>query len=121
MPVHRQPFIGGNLATDNMTPGIRQLSVGTNDVLQVGGDRSVTVGRNDTLAVTAGQSVSVGKTLRLQAGDQLELVCGAASLLMKKDGTVVIKGKDITLEGTGKINIKASGDVVLKGNKVTQN
>ena len=26
---------------------------------------------------------------------------------MKKDGTIVIKGKDITIEGSGKINVKA--------------
>jgi type VI secretion system secreted protein VgrG len=40
---------------------------------------------------------------------------------MKKDGTITIKGKDITLEGSGKINVKASGDVVIKGSKIKQN
>ena len=40
---------------------------------------------------------------------------------MKKDGTVVIKGKDITIEGSGKINVKASSDVIIKGSKVMQN
>ena len=40
---------------------------------------------------------------------------------MKKDGTIAIKGKDITLEGSGKINVKASSDVVIKGSKITQN
>jgi type VI secretion system secreted protein VgrG len=109
------------MATDNSMPGNRQLSVGTNDVLTIGGDRNVTIGRNDALTVTASKTVGVGKTLRVQAGDQLELVCGAASLLLKKDGTVIIRGKDITLEGSGKINIKASADVVIKGNKITQN
>ena len=37
---------------------------------------------------------------------------------MKKDGTIVIKGKDITVNGSGKINMKASSDVVIKGSKV---
>jgi type VI secretion system secreted protein VgrG len=37
---------------------------------------------------------------------------------MKKDGTIVIKGKDITVQGSGKINVKADGDVVIKGSKV---
>ncbi|MBL8302664.1 MAG: hypothetical protein JNM26_07825, partial [Ideonella sp.] len=55
------------------------------------------------------------------AGDSLELVCGDARILLKKDGTVVIKGKDISLEGSGKIHIKASSDVVIKGSKVVQN
>jgi type VI secretion system secreted protein VgrG len=40
---------------------------------------------------------------------------------MKKDGTVTIKGKDITLDGSGKINVKASSDVVVKGSKVGLN
>ena len=46
---------------------------------------------------------------------------GDASITMKKDGTIVIKGKDITVEGSGKINVKASGDVVMKGSKITGN
>jgi type VI secretion system secreted protein VgrG len=37
---------------------------------------------------------------------------------MQKDGTIAIKGKDITIEGSGKINVKASSDVVVKGSKV---
>jgi type VI secretion system secreted protein VgrG len=45
------------------------------------------------------------------------MLCGDASIVMRKDGTIVIKGKDITVEG----NVKASGDVVLKGSKVSQN
>ena len=40
---------------------------------------------------------------------------------MKKDGAIVIKGKDITIEGSGKINVKTSGDMVMKGTKVQQN
>jgi type VI secretion system secreted protein VgrG len=37
---------------------------------------------------------------------------------MKKDGTITIKGKNITINGSGKINVKASSDVVIKGSKV---
>ena len=37
---------------------------------------------------------------------------------MKKDGTIAIKGKDITIEGSGKINVKADGDIVMKGTKI---
>jgi type VI secretion system secreted protein VgrG len=37
---------------------------------------------------------------------------------MKKDGTIQIKGKDITINGSGKVNVKASSDVVIKGSKV---
>jgi type VI secretion system secreted protein VgrG len=37
---------------------------------------------------------------------------------MQKNGTIAIKGKDISIEGSGKINVKASSDVVVKGSKV---
>jgi len=40
---------------------------------------------------------------------------------MKKDGTIIIKGKDITVEGSGKVNVKASSDLVLKGSKIAGN
>ena len=40
---------------------------------------------------------------------------------MKKDGTITIEGKDITLNGSGKITVKASGDVIVKGSKINQN
>jgi type VI secretion system secreted protein VgrG len=49
------------------------------------------------------------------------LKTGDASITMKKDGTIQIKGKDITIMGSGKINVKADGDVVVKGSKITQN
>ena len=40
---------------------------------------------------------------------------------MKKDGTIQIKGKDITIRGSGKINVKADSDVIIKGSKVAAN
>ena len=40
---------------------------------------------------------------------------------MNKDGTIVIKGKDITIEGSGKINVNAFNNIVMKGSKISQN
>ena len=40
---------------------------------------------------------------------------------MKKDGTISIKGKDITLTGSGKITVKADGNIKMNGAKITQN
>jgi type VI secretion system secreted protein VgrG len=51
----------------------------------------------------------------------LELVVGHASLVMKKDGTIVLKGRDITIEGSGRINVKAASTVDIKGSKLSQN
>ena len=57
------------------------------------------VGKDDTL--------TVGKNLVDHAGDSITLTTGKASITMKKDGTIMIKGKDITIDGAGKINGKA--------------
>jgi type VI secretion system secreted protein VgrG len=40
---------------------------------------------------------------------------------MKKDGTIAIEGKDITIKGSGKINVKASSDVIIKGSAIHNN
>ena len=58
---------------------------------------------------------------RDQTVDVKHIVVGDASVTLKKDGTIVIRGKDITIEASGKIDIKAAGEVVLKGSKITQN
>ena len=60
----------------------------------------------------------MARTSSIDAGDSITIKTGSASITMKKDGTIVIKGKDITIEGSGKINVKASSDVVIKGSKV---
>ena len=53
--------------------------------------------------------------------DSVSITTGSASITMKKDGTITIKGKDITIDGSGKINVKASSDIVMKGSKILQN
>jgi type VI secretion system secreted protein VgrG len=40
---------------------------------------------------------------------------------MKKNGDIVLEGKNLQLDDSGKINMKASSDVVLEGSKVTSN
>jgi len=79
----------------------------------VGKARSTSVGEDDKL--------SVGKNLVISAADSVSITTGSASITMKKDGTITIKGKDITIEGSGKINVKASSDIVMKGSKILQN
>ena len=71
------------------------------------------VGKDDKL--------SVGKNLVITAADSVSITTGSASITMKKDGTITIKGKDITIDGSGKINVKASSDIVMKGSKILQN
>jgi type VI secretion system secreted protein VgrG len=107
----------------------QSLSVGANQSESVKGNASKSVDGNDALAVKGNGStkidgddaIKVGKNLVIDAGDSVTIKTGSASITMKKDGTITIKGKDITVDGSGKINIKASSDVVIKGSKIGAN
>jgi type VI secretion system secreted protein VgrG len=66
-------------------------------------------------------SVNVEKTLTVEAFDSITFVCGTSNFQLKKDGTIVLEGKDLTLKGSGKINVKASSDITMKGSKINQN
>ncbi|MHB8473112.1 MAG: type VI secretion system Vgr family protein [Gammaproteobacteria bacterium] len=125
-------------AAQEITVGAAQtVTIGANQTVNVGADQSISVGANmsetvggdQSYSVTGGRSASVGKddalkvakNLVIDAGDSVTIKTGSASITMKKDGTITIKGKDITVDGSGKINIKASSDVVIKGSKVGVN
>ena len=60
-------------------------------------------------------------TLAFDVTDEITLKCGSAQITMKKDGTIILKGKDITIDGSGKINLKAGGDITAKGSKINMN
>ena len=125
------------LIAENITVGAaRSAEIGAAESLNVGANRSTSVGLNDSWSVGGNRSadvsgndgLKVGKNLSIDAGDMIVLKTGDASLTLKKDGKIVLKGKeitiqgtDITLKGSGKINIKASSDVVIKGSKIGQN
>ena len=91
----------------------RTENVGKNEQVQVGESRTHGIGQNDTL--------SVGNVLAITAGSALTITVGSASFVMKKDGTIVLNGKDISLIGSGQINGNASKNIVLKGKNILQN
>ena len=135
LTANRSVKVGGS---DSLTVAASQtVSVGTQLTLTVGGERNVTVQRNDNTTVRGSQNVSVTKSQRttvnndwsldakknavFSAADSLTLVCGSASLTLRKDGTIVLKGIDITIEGAGKVDVKSPNAIVLKGNKLRDN
>jgi type VI secretion system secreted protein VgrG len=139
---NREEKVGGN---EKVTvTGKREVSVGKGDTLNITGMRVVTVSEDqthtisgkDTFNVSKDQKVAIdgnrvqniGKMETLDAvgnvlitsKEQIVLQSGDASITLKKDGEIVIKGKNITIDGS-KVNVKASGDVIIKGSKVAQN
>lgn len=96
----------------------QSITVGADMSEQVTGAQSYTVGKARSTSVGEDDTLKVGKNLVIDATDSVTIKTGSASITMKKDGTIHIKGKDVTIEGSGKINAKASSDVVIKGSKV---
>jgi type VI secretion system secreted protein VgrG len=109
--------------------GKRTETVGKDEKISITGARQVDVGKADTLSVGAGRTqnitgddqVTVTKKLHFDAGDEIVIKTGDASITMKKDGTIILKGKDVSITASGKINANASGDVIIKGSKVSTN
>jgi type VI secretion system secreted protein VgrG len=127
--------VGGN---HNITIGRAQTltigaamneRVGSDKELQIGGTLSAAIGRdlrltiaNDgrlafgkDLVLTVGNGITIEaqKTVTISAADELTLKCGQATIVLKKNGDISITGKEIS--------VKASGDLVLKGQKILQN
>ena len=57
----------------------------------------------------------------IDVADELLIKMGSAKILMKKDGTIGIEGKDISVTASGRINMKASSDITMKGSKISEN
>jgi type VI secretion system secreted protein VgrG len=103
--------IGKNLTT----------SVGKNLTLDVTENASIKTGKKGTVDIGAELGVNVEKKLDIHAGDAINIVsdkevvlkAGDASITLKKNGDIIIKGN--------KINIKGDGDIVIKGSKIQQN
>jgi type VI secretion system secreted protein VgrG len=125
-------------AVQSVTVGADQtINVGASRSITTGSDQSVTVGAGATMSVaadesrsvTGGRTTSIGKddalsvtnNLTITAGDSITITTGSASISMKKDGTITISGKDITVDGSGKVTVTASSDIVMKGSNILQN
>jgi len=105
------------------------VAVGAYSSEDVGGNKSVDAG--DSISESAGKDVSIrsGKKMNLTAGDdfsvsgakkgvidiadQLTIKVGSASITLKKNGDITIDGKNI--------NVKGSGNIVMKAKKILEN
>ncbi len=103
-------------------------SIGANKDLNVGGNHSEDIGKSMTISIGKDLQEMVSgayqekvtkeydlkaKEITMTADKQITLKTGSAKIVMKSNGDILISGKNI--------NVKGSGNVVLKGSKVTAN
>ncbi|VWB33863.1 Rhs element Vgr protein [Burkholderia lata] len=72
--------------------GTRTSTIANAHTHTVGGEHTVNVGANHT--------TNVQHQVFVNAGDQLSLVCGMSSIVMKSDGTITIQGVNVASTGT---------------------
>jgi type VI secretion system secreted protein VgrG len=124
--------------------GLMALTVGAVMTQTVGGAYLLTVGAVSKETVAAGKSVSIGGALSetigaahsetvaaaymlkaasiaMTADTKITLTTGSASIVMESGGKISIEGTDITINGSGKINATADGEMTLKGSKIHAN
>ena len=85
-----------------------ELQVENDQTDLIGNDRNTSIKGNDTEIVSKDRShtiegadtLKVGKTLKITAADAITIKTGAASISMKSDGSIDIKGSNITIKGS---------------------
>jgi type VI secretion system secreted protein VgrG len=105
------------------------VSIGKDQLLTVGGKRSHSVDKDDSLSVLGGRTqvitkddaLDVGKKLVIKAAEEVVLTAGDAKLILKKNGDIVLEGRNLQVKGSGKIKLKAGSDLVLEGSKISSN
>ncbi|MDF0673894.1 MAG: type VI secretion system tip protein TssI/VgrG [Nitrospira sp.] len=101
--------------------GAKMVVVGALSSEKVGANKSVDAGGSITekaskdVGITAGNNVTIsaGKNMTLNAGDQITIKTGSASITMKSNGDITINGNNI--------NIKGSGTITMKAQKIVEN
>jgi type VI secretion system secreted protein VgrG len=103
-------------------------NIGGNRSLNVGGDKNETIAKNRVVSVTKDQQTTIGgqqqtsvtkesilnaKKVQIVAEDEIQFKTGSATITLKKNGDISVNGK--------KIEIKGSGDVIIKGSTIKEN
>jgi type VI secretion system secreted protein VgrG len=101
--------------------GSRKATIEKDVSDEIAGNLALTVSKDAAVTVSKNYGVTVDKKVTIKAGDMLTIESdkevliktGDASIHMKKNGDIEIKG--------AKIQVNASGDLVLKGSKIAAN
>lgn len=109
--------------------GARSVTVGAGQSYKITGGRTADVTGDDgtnvkgdrSADVTGGDTLKVGKSLHVTATDAITLEVGSAKIVMRSNGDISINGQHLALDGSGKIKIEASNNVIVKGQQVKAN
>ncbi|OQW91963.1 MAG: hypothetical protein BWK78_03110, partial [Thiotrichaceae bacterium IS1] len=82
-------------------------TIGNTKALTTGADYQVSAGKDMNTDVALNQFEQVGKVKKVLTGEEIVFnCCNNASITLKKDGTIQLKGVKIEIEGCGEVSIK---------------
>jgi type VI secretion system secreted protein VgrG len=77
-----------------------------------GGDESITVKGNRERKVKNNETIDIGEVLSITAGESITLHVGDSLFIMKKDGTIELSGKKISITATNEVMIGVGAQTV---------
>jgi len=108
-----QVSVGG--ALNHTVGGAMAEQIGAARLSVVAGSSTTTIGHDCDLTVagdqqetTTGKRQMRARQLRIAVQDEFAITCGKASIVLKKNGDIIIKGGAITIDGSGKVVVKGS-------------
>ncbi len=86
------------------------ITIGANKSESIGQNMTASVGNNFSVAVGTVYQISTGRDFTVTANEQIVFKCGTASLILKKNGDIELKG-NLILPATAR-------DILIKGSKI---
>jgi type VI secretion system secreted protein VgrG len=93
--------------------GDSTLGVGGARKISVTKDYQLTIDKDSTTTVKGNADEQVGKYKSSDVGEAYVLTVGKGKISVKKDGTILVEGKDVTIKGSGAIKIDAAKKIDL--------
>jgi type VI secretion system secreted protein VgrG len=92
----------------------QSTTINGQETRKVAKDRTTNIDGTEKLTVGKDQKIDVGAKFELVAADEISLTTGQSSLVMKKDGTIELKGMTITVEGSQSVTVKGNVGVTVQ-------
>ncbi len=110
----------GGISSENIGAS-KSVNAGSNISEKAGGNISSTAGGKIGLSAVGNLSASSKAKVLVDAASEIVLKCGSSTIVLKSGGDILIKGTNIKIDGSGKIDAKAGGTMTLKGSTINEN
>ncbi len=97
----------------------QKVTISNDQTEDISGNRKLTVGKDDKLDVASNGTTTIGQKFKLSAGTEIQLVAGAASIVMKASGEIELKGVNIKITGDATVAAKANGTMEVSSSGMT--